>query len=1502
MAFRRMRTGLSGGDESRFSGNAAAAGLDGHVVASRLLPQASPHGGLPWPEGVSPPPSIIPSPGAPPPTANATQTTNVGYGTTYTLAAGTYLYATQMLSQLLSDNGVGGTLVNQGTIWDDSVIFTHGVRVAVDVSVIDNRGLIVVILDPHSPNTQTGQQDMRAVISEKIVNSGQIFALASNGDATAIFMGNNSGESLTNSGLIAARSEIGVAKGVQINSWLVNAAGGRILAEGAEAVAVYFKNGVVPYLPAPGGNGYVSMDLINNAGLIEAVSLDPTIGSVAIVLAHSGPLPGGTADFRDIAIVVNSGTIRGDYSIICDPYAVSTTVARPPEIIRNLAGGLIEGIMLLDRGEDVIENAGIIRGYVSMGESADRVDTSIGIIEGIVDLGWGNDQYLGSAGVDLAAGDNGDDVLQGNGGNDLLSGGGNNDVLIGNAGNDGLFGDHGNDRIVTQSGDFVWGGFGDDRIELGDYTFEFVSGNEGFDTLVLPDGARLLDLSLALAEGALDGLERIVLGGGKELVVRAADVPLISGGGHALWLDGGATDRVDLVGAWVAGAIATLEGVSYRRYDLDGQSVYVATAATASVQAAAPAGAAGLDPFAGGELAPVPGEESGMTAQPLDTFFYGYRLTESVACNPEELWWNEGIEPVIKLFDNTFTVALTNYGTIASVSGFNYPQTRAVQGRIGGGTVFNYGTLAAINEWDDGLPKTPFDEDYFGFINATHQLATIVNHGEMIADSVHGKATAALFPGSLTNEGLIFARSEKGYAIGVDEPGILVNRGTISAEGGLEAVGVHYRGDHGSNEGRIEAAMTGAAGESIGVRIWMFGFDPQSLYTYSNAGEIVADIALQFSLSEQLGFNRFNLTNTGTMVGRLELGRGGDRVDNRGTIAGAVLLNDGDDLFDGSSGIQSGLIDGGLGNDTLTGGAGADILKGGLGADILDGKGGADLFLYQAAADSTAASMDRIRAFQSGLDRIDLVALAPSSVSWAEAADADGLYSLVSIATAGGTMTIRVDGHVAMSDFIIAPPLNLVGTAGGDTLTGGAGDDMLDGAGGADTLSGGRGNDIYIVDNASDLIHELAGEGSDLIYTSVSYALGTGEEVEALSTRVHGGTEAIYLIGNGFAQTIVGNAGANLIDGRGGADVMAGLAGDDSYVVDNALDQILEGIGQGNDSIITSVSYVLSSNQEIETLTTQTHAGTDDLFLTGNQYNNTLIGNAGDNIINGVGGADVMYGLDGDDTYAIDDLGDLVIDLENQGNDLVLTYLSHTLSNGNQIETLSTVFHQGTDAINLGGNDYNNTLIGNYGANYLNGNGGADVMIGLNGNDTYVADNAADLVQEVAGGGADLLYSFVSYTLAAGQEVETISTAVQGGTTTINLTGNEFAQTIVGNAGANLIDGKGGSDVLYGLGGADTFAFTTALGAGNVDTLADFAAGTDKIGLDDAIFTAIGATLNASAFVIGTAAGDADDRIVYNSTTGALFYDADGSGAGAAVQFATLAPGLALTAGDFAVI
>ncbi|HVQ09729.1 MAG TPA: calcium-binding protein, partial [Allosphingosinicella sp.] len=364
-----------------------------------------------------------------------------------------------------------------------------------------------------------------------------------------------------------------------------------------------------------------------------------------------------------------------------------------------------------------------------------------------------------------------------------------------------------------------------------------------------------------------------------------------------------------------------------------------------------------------------------------------------------------------------------------------------------------------------------------------------------------------------------------------------------------------------------------------------------------------------------LGNDTYHVDAAGDYVDELD-GAGSDRVVT--SVSYALVSFAEVETLEAAAGSAPIDLTGNRFNQLLIGNDGANVLDGGAGIDVLNGLGGDDLLYVDDAGDVV------IEAEGGGSDRV------VASVSYAL-----GDSSVEVLEAAAGSAAI-----------------NLTGNGLANAIRGNDGANLLNGGGGADDLSGGRGNDTYIVDNGSDLVHELSGEGSDLVYTSVSYALAAGEAIEALSTQAHGGTAAINLIGNEFAQTIYGNFGANVIDGRGGADVMAGFAGDDLYIVDNAGDQVLEGIGQGNDSIVTNVSYVLSSNQEIETLSTQTHAGTDDLFLTGNQYNNTLIGNAGDNILNGVGGADVMIGLDGDDTYAIDDLGDLVIDLENQGNDL----------------------------------------------------------------------------------------------------------------------------------------------------------------------------------------------------------------------------------------------------------
>jgi Ca2+-binding RTX toxin-like protein len=141
-----------------------------------------------------------------------------------------------------------------------------------------------------------------------------------------------------------------------------------------------------------------------------------------------------------------------------------------------------------------------------------------------------------------------------------------------------------------------------------------------------------------------------------------------------------------------------------------------------------------------------------------------------------------------------------------------------------------------------------------------------------------------------------------------------------------------------------------------------------------------------------------------------------------------------------------------------------------------------------------------------------------------------------------------------------------------------------------------------------------------------------------------------------------------------------------------------------------------------------------------------------------------------------------------------------------------------------------------------------------------------------------------------------------------NLRGTALGDKLIGDANDNILDGRGGNDILTGGAGADIFQFTFATGVtagnGNIDTITDFQAGIDKIQLAKTIFTSIPTTgvLDVGSFVIGAAAVDTNDFLIYNSGTGALFYDADGSNAGAAVQIALLGTGLALSNTDFVVI
>jgi Ca2+-binding RTX toxin-like protein len=444
-------------------------------------------------------------------------------------------------------------------------------------------------------------------------------------------------------------------------------------------------------------------------------------------------------------------------------------------------------------------------------------------------------------------------------------------------------------------------------------------------------------------------------------------------------------------------------------------------------------------------------------------------------------------------------------------------------------------------------------------------------------------------------------------------------------------------------------------------------------------------------------------------------GESGDDTIGGGDGNDRITGGAGNDNLSGEDGADD--INGGDGNDIISGGAGNDVLTGGSGDDIISGGDGDDYINEGAGADKIEGG--------AGIDTVDY---SSSTVGIS--------FNANEVGTSGDALgdqlqNIEVLIGTAFADILYGDAGNntLLGGAGNDILYGLAGQDHLDGGAGADAMAGGSGDDVYAVDNASDVVTELAGEGTDLVNTILaSYTLTPN--VENLTFV---GTGNFTGIGNTLANVITGGAGDDILRGSAGADSLHGGNGSDTADYSTSAAGVNVNLANG---VATGGDAGGDTFDRIENLTGSAFIDS----LTGNNGDNILFGGIGDDTLNGGAGNDTLWGGPGrdqlvggtgNDIYIIDDAGpknsfDNITELANQGSDTVRSgtqTLDLTVARFANIENAELT---GNGAFDLFGTSGDNVLKGNDGVNKITGGGGFDTLFGGGGADTFDYNNIAD--------------------------------------------------------------------------------------------------------------------------------------------------------------------------------
>ena len=1134
-----------------------------------------------------------------------------------------------------------------------------------------------------------------------------------------------------------------------------------------------------------------------------------------------------------------------------------------------LSGGAIDDTLYVDAADTSVNGDAGFDVMNVVGAAGVTLDVAAASIEVAIG-GDGSDTFTGAAATTALSldGGAGADILTGGSGNDVLAGGIGNDTLIGNGGNDVLNGGVGADNLS--------GGDGDDLLYI-DAEDTSLSGGLGQDAVsVLPGSVGVtLDVAVASIEDAMGGdgndtftgtnasTNLLLQGnGGNDTLLGGAGIDALNGGSGNDLLNGGAgadilvggtgddtyvvddpgdqltenlNEGLDTVQSSVSYTVgANLENLTLiGSANLNGTGNALANTLIGNSGDNVLDGGAGADTMQGGagnDTYVIDDLGDGVTELANNgTDSVQSSVTYTLGTNLENLTLTGSV--AINGIGNALDNMLTGNSAANTLTGGAGNDTYVVST---GDTVIeaaNQGldTVVSDSTWTLGANLENLTLTGSANINGTGNTLANVLTGNSGNNTLNGGGGADTMQGAAgddvytvdnvgdvvteqANEGVDRVNSSISYTLGANGENLTLT-GSAALTGTGNELANTLTGNSAAN------VLTGGAGDDL----YVVGAG-DSIVEQLNEGLDTVQSAVTWTLSAHI--ENLTLTGSAAITGTgnsganvLDAGAGDDTltggagadtliggagddtyvVDNVGDVV-TEQLNEGTDLVQSSvtytlSANVENLTLTGTGainatgnslNNTLTGTSGANLLDGGAGADTLIGGAGNDTHVVDTASDVVTENLNE------GTDTVQ------SAITYTLGANVENL-------TLMGTATINATGNSA-----------------NNVLTGNSGANILDGSGGTDTLRGGTGDDTYVVDDATDVVTENLNEGTDTVQANLTYTLGANVENLLLT-----GTAALNGTGNTLNNVLTGNVAANTLNGGTGADTLIGSQGDDTYVVDNVGDVVTENLNEGTDLVQSSVTYTLSANVEMLTLT-----GTAAINGTGNSLGNTLIGNAGANILDGGAGADTLVGGAGNDTYVVDDLGDVVTEAVGQGTDTVHSALTYVL--GTDVENLTLT---GTAASTGTGNTLNNVLTGNSAANVLSGG---------DGNDTYVVDNESEGITEQLNEGTDTVQSSVAYTLAANVENLTLT-----GTAAINGTGNTLANTLTGNSAINVLTGGVGND---------TYIVSTG------DTVVEQAnEGTDTVQSD--VTWTLGANLE-NLTLTGTAASNATGNTLANTLRG----------------------------------